>query len=164
MWLDDSKQVTKARRRALRPVILGLAVNVSEVVISVAEIDGGGVDEANYRALREAVSGLEPAPEKCFIDWYDVPGCRYPTTRLVGGDSKSAAVAAASIIAKTTRDELMVRAAAECPGWGFESHKGYSSPKHREALRYHRRLTRHHRRSIDPPIYRELGLAGSLKP
>jgi ribonuclease HII len=102
MWLNDSKQVKSPRRRALlRQAILELAVSVSEVVISVDEIDGGGgVHEANYRALRQAVSGLEPAPDKCFIDWYHVPDCRYPTTRLIDGDSKSAAVAAASIIAR----------------------------------------------------------------
>jgi ribonuclease HII len=118
MRLNDSKQVKSPRTHALlRQAIFELAVSVSEAVISVDQMDGGGgVQEENYRALREAVSGLEPAPHLCFIDWYDPPDCRYPTTRLVGGDSQSAAVAAASIIAKTTRDDLMADAAVECAG------------------------------------------------
>ena len=128
--LRDSKKVTPTRRRELRTVIRELAVNVAVSVISPAEIDRDGLDVSNRRALREAVSQLEPAPGVCFTDWYVVSECRYPTTRLEGGDNTSAAVAAASIIAKTTRDEKMAALAAEYPGYGFERHKGYINETH----------------------------------
>ena len=156
-WLDDSKEVTPLRRLHLREVILDLAAAVCVSVISVDQVNRDGVHEANLRALRAAVDGLDPAPEVCFIDHYEVPGCRPPTIPLAHGDATSAAVAAASILAKTARDELLAQLAAECPGYDFASNHGYTSPNHREALR---RLgaSGQHRRSIYPKIYREIGL------
>ena len=156
-WLEDSKEVTEARLRALRPVIYELAVSVSVVVISVEEINREGVHSANMRALREAVDGIDVEPGEFFIDHYDVPDCRHPTTPLARGDATSAAVAAGSVIAKTTRDELMKAIAAECSDYEFATNKGYTSPVHRDAIR-RLGLTTHHRRSIYPKIYREIGL------
>ena len=155
--LRDSKRVTQARRLELRAVIRELAVNVTVSVISPDEIDRDGLDVSNRRALREAVSQLEPAPEVCFTDWYVVPECRYTTTALEGGDNTSAAVAAASIIAKTTRDGMMAAFADEYPGYGFERHKGYINETHVDAIR-RLGITPQHRRSFDAAIYREIGL------
>ena len=155
--LRDSKKVTPPRRRELRKAIHDLALVVTVSVISPGEIDRDGLDVSNRRALREAVSQLEPAPEVCFTDWYDVADCRYPTTALAGGDGTSAAVAAASIIAKTTRDELMTALATEYDGYGFEHHKGYINDTHVDAIR-RLGITPHHRKSFDAAIYRELGL------
>jgi ribonuclease HII len=155
--LRDSKKVTPTRRRELRTVIRELAVSVAVSVISPAEIDRDGLDVSNLRALREAVSQLEPAPGVCFTDWYTVLECRYATTRLEGGDNTSAAVAAASIIAKTTRDEMMAALATEYHGYGFERHKGYINETHVDAIR-RLGITPHHRKSFDAAIYREIGL------
>ena len=95
--LRDSKKVSPSRRRVLRTAICELAVSVAVSVVSPAEKDRDGHDVSNVRALREAVSRLEPAPEVWFTDWYAVPDCRYSTTALERGDGTSAAVAAASI-------------------------------------------------------------------
>jgi ribonuclease HII len=157
VWLDDCKDVTAPRLRFLREVILELAVSVSVAVITVEEVDREEVHPANLRALRDAVDGLDPAPDVCFIDHYAVAGCRYTTTALERGDATSAAVAAASVISKTTHDALMEPIAAECHGFGFTTNQGYTSPAHRDALR-RLGLTPYHRRSIYPKIYRELGL------
>jgi ribonuclease HII len=158
--VEDSKDVDDDLLPALRLVIIELAECVCEVVVSVEEIDrDGNVDPGNMRALRAAVDGLEPEPDVCFIDSYDLPGCRYPTIGLAKGDSTSAAVAAASVVAKATHDAFMLEIANEFPCWGFEKHRGYNTPGHRDVLRYYRRLTRHHRRTHGAAILRELGLA-----
>jgi ribonuclease HII len=135
--LRDSKKLTPARRRELRPVITELAVCVAVCVVTPAEIDRDGLDVSNLRALRETVSQLDPAPGVCFIDWYAVPACRYETTKLERGDATSAAVAAASVIAKATRDELMEAVAGEHPDYGFDRNQGYITQAHNEAIRRH---------------------------
>lgn len=99
----------------------------------------------------------------CFIDGYAVPACRYETTKLERGDETSAAVAAASIVAKATRDDLMDAVAAEHPDYGFNRHQGYITPKHNDAIR-RLGITRHHRRSYNAAIYRELGLRHAAAP
>jgi ribonuclease HII len=162
-WLNDSKRVTPLRRAHLREVILELASSFSVHVVSVDQVDRDGVHEANLGALRAAADGLDPAPEVCFIDHYEVPDCRRATIPLKRGDATSAAVAAASILAKTTRDELMSQLANECPGYDFASNNGYTSPRHREAIRK-LGVSSHHRRSIYPKIYREIGLPRPPKP
>jgi ribonuclease HII len=156
-WLNDSKKVTPLRRAHLREVILELASRFSVCVVSVDEVNRDGVHEANLGALRAAVDGLDPDPGVCFIDHYEVAGCRRPTIPLERGDATSAAVSAASILAKTARDELMAQLADECPGYDFASNNGYTSPRHREAIRK-LGISNHHRRSIYPKIYREVGL------
>jgi len=138
-------------------VITELAVWV-EVCVAPAEIDRDGLHDSNLRALRETVSKLRPAPEVCFTDGAAaVPDSRYDTTALVRGDETSAAVAAASVIAKATRDDLMVEVIAEYPKYGFERHQGYITKEHNDAIRQFG-ATRHHRLSYKCAIYRELGI------
>jgi len=156
-WLRDSKKVSPPRRRQLQTVIRELAVCVAVCVVPPAEIDRDGLHVSNLHALREAVSQLEPAPDVCFIDAYAITECRHTATALPDGDNTSAAVAAASIIAKTTRDELMTEIAGDYPDYGFEGHKGYINDTHNDAIRRHG-VTPHHRRSFDAAIYREIRL------
>jgi ribonuclease HII len=155
--LDDSKELNSACCRELRTVIEELAVCVAVCVVTPAEIDRDGLHVSNLRALQEVVSQLRPAPGVCFSDGYAVPAPWGETTMLVGGDRTSAAVAAASVVAKARRDELMAEVASEYPQYGFGQHQGYITPQHNDAIRLHG-PTRHHRRSYNAAIYRELGL------
>jgi ribonuclease HII len=133
-------------------------------VVWPAEIDRDGLHVSNLRALRETVSQLEPAPDVCFIDGSaTVPGSRYATTELVRGDETSAAVAAASVVAKATRDDLMKPIAAAYPAYGFERNQGYITEEHNDAIRGFG-ITRHHRLSYKCAIYRELGIGPYAKP
>ena len=129
-------------------MIRELAVCVAVCVVSPAEFDRDGLHLSNLRAQRDAVSTLEPAPDVCFIDAYAIPEGRYATNALKDGDNTSAAVTAASIIATTTRDDLMVELAEEYPGYGFEGHTGYINDVHNDAIRRHG-VTPHHRRSSE---------------
>lgn len=114
---------------------------------------------SNLRALRETVSRLEPAPGVCFTDGAAaILDSRYVTTALVRGDETSAAAAAASVVAKATRDELMEAVIAEHPDYGFERHQGYITEEHNDAIRRLGVITGLHRLSYDCAIYRELGL------
>lgn len=156
--LNDSKKLKPAPCQELRTVITELAVWVEVCVVTPAEIDRDGLHDSNLRALRETVSKLRPAPEVCFTDGAAaVPDSRYDTTALVRGDETSAAVAAASVIAKATRDDLMVEVIAEYPKYGFERHQGYITKEHNDAIRQFG-ATRHHRLSYKCAIYRELGI------
>jgi ribonuclease HII len=155
--LNDSKKLKSARCRELRPVITELAVCVAVYVVTPDEIDRDGLDVSNLRALRETVSRLEPAPGVCFTDGFPVPNSRCETTKLVRGDETSAAVAAASVVAKAIRDDLMEAVAAQHPDYGFDRHQGYITEAHNDAIR-RLGVTSHHRRSYDCAIYRELGL------
>jgi ribonuclease HII len=144
-------------------VITELAVCVEVCAVEPDEIDRDGLGVSNLRALRETVSRLEPAPEVCFTDGRSaVSDCRHATTELVRGDETSAAVAAASVVAKATRDELMDEVIAEYPDYGFERHQGYNTEAHRDAIRLHG-VTRHHR-SYNCAIYHEIGLSLPLPP
>jgi ribonuclease HII len=130
--LNDSKKLKPARCSELRAVITELAVCVKVCEVKPDEIDRDGLGVSNLRALRETVSRLEPAPEVCFTDGRSaVPNCRHATTELVRGDATSAAVAAASVVAKARRDELMDEVIAEYPDYGFERHQGYNTEAHR---------------------------------
>jgi ribonuclease HII len=156
--LNDSKKLKPARCSELRTVITELAVCVAVCVVTPAEIDRDRLHVSNLRALRETVSQLEPAPDVCFTDGgFAVPDCRYDTTALVRGDETSAAVAAASVVAKATRDELMDAVITEYPEYGFERHQGYITEEHNDAIRRNG-VTRHHRLSYKCAIYRELSL------
>jgi ribonuclease HII len=156
--LRDSKTLSPARCRELRPVIEDLAVDVAVCVVTSVEVDRDGLEVSNLRALRDVVSKLTPQPQACFTDGFAVPASCGETTKLVRGDDTSAAVAAASVIAKAVRDELMAEIAVRYPGYGFERNQGYNTPEHAEALRRLKVITPEHRRSFDAKIYRELGL------
>ena len=132
--LDDSKKLTAKRRDALANIIRAEAM-VSIALAEPAEIDRLNILHATLAAMGRAAAGLARAPQLILIDGNQVPpGLPSPARALVGGDASEPAIAAASIIAKTVRDALMVQAEARFPGYGFAGHKGYPSPVHRAAL------------------------------
>lgn len=133
--LFDSKRLTEKRREALYPEILGVARSVKVVVRSSRFIDSEGIQKANLEALARALPASgEVADVTRLVDGFSLGDAAPEYLRLVKGDTLSAAVAAASVVAKVTRDDLMREAAAIHPGYGFEGHKGYGSAAHRDAI------------------------------
>ncbi|WP_328397614.1 ribonuclease HII [Nocardia sp. NBC_00416] len=133
--LDDSKKLTEAARESLFPVIKRLALAWKVVVIPAAEIDAIGIHVANIEGMRRAVAGLECAPGYVLTDGFRVPGLPVPSLPVIGGDATAACIAAASVLAKVTRDRMMVELDQRRPGYGFAEHKGYNTTRHLEALR-----------------------------
>lgn len=132
--LGDSKSLSEKRRRLLFDQIMSRA-HVGVGIAEPAEIDRLNILHATMAAMRRAVLGLDVAVAEIQIDGNRVPDdLPYPASAIVKGDAKIAAIGAASIIAKTLRDDLMILADARYPGYGFARHKGYPSPVHREAL------------------------------
>ena len=133
--LDDSKKLDEATRERLAQIIKSDAVAWAVGVAEVEEIEVLNIYHAGLLAMRRAVEGLKPAPDFILVDARKIPDCAAPQRGLVHGDSLSASIAAASIIAKTTRDAMMVELNARYPGYGLDQHKGYPTPQHLEALR-----------------------------
>ncbi|ETR76816.1 ribonuclease HII [Afipia sp. P52-10] len=146
--LDDSKKLTRERREELFEEICRTAA-VSVTVASVARIERDNILRASLWALAQSVQALPEKPEHVFVDGRDTIDVACACEAVIGGDAIVASIAAASIVAKVTRDRLMCRLAVDHPGYGFESHMGYGVPAHLEALR---RLgpTAHHRRLFAP--------------
>jgi ribonuclease HII len=156
--LHDSKQMTEERRLEMFPSVLRAAARVSVVIRSAAGIDRRGLHVTNIEALAAALERLAPAPEaSCLVDGFSLPRCAVPHRAVVEGDGTSAAIAAASVLAKVTRDRYMREAAARHPGWGFDEHVGYSTPEHREAIE-RIGISPLHRRSFQSVAYRQLSL------
>ena len=133
--VDDSKRLNPRQRSHLACEISREALSVSVGVSSVEEIDRLNVYQAGLLAMRRAVSELTVEPQHLLVDGRTLPGLTVPQERLVRGDQKSFAIAAASIIAKTRRDEIMEALDEEYPGYGFARHKGYGTADHRRALK-----------------------------
>lgn len=134
--LNDSKQLSEARRDALYPQIIERAAAFHIVLVSAADIDRLNILQATFEGMRQAVAGVAQLARSARIDGNKVPpGLCMPGQFLIGGDGKDAAIAAASILAKVTRDRYMLETDAQYPGYGFERHKGYGTPVHLEALR-----------------------------
>jgi ribonuclease HII len=133
--LNDSKQHTPEGREELYPVVLRIATKVSVVSRCPRGIDARGLHRTNLDALRDALVRVACPGVMCLSDGFplgkDFP---WPLRAVVDGDTKSAAIAAASIVAKVTRDRFMHRADAAHPGWDFATHVGYSTPEHRDAI------------------------------
>lgn len=132
--LDDSKKLTERAREQLFPVIQRLALAWTVVSIPAWEIDEIGIHVANIEGMRRAVAGLTTAPGYVLTDGFRVPGIPVPSLPVIGGDATAACIAAASILAKVTRDRFMVELDAKLPGYGFAAHKGYNTPVHTAAL------------------------------
>jgi ribonuclease HII len=158
--LHDSKQMTEEKREELYPCVVRAAVRVSVVVRCARGIDGRGLHVTNVQALARALERLDPPyGTVCLSDGFRLPGCSLRHRAVVEGDGTSAAIAAASVIAKVTRDRYMARAAEGYPGWGFDENVGYSTPEHREAI--HRNgISALHRRSFQSVAYSQLALEG----
>ncbi|MDT6940211.1 ribonuclease HII [Brucella pseudogrignonensis] len=133
--LDDSKRLKAAKRDALYDVILAKAISVSVASLSARSIDASDIRKAALEAMRRSFMGLTLRPDHVLIDGRDVPpGLSCPGSALVKGDQRSISIAAASIVAKVTRDRMMIRAGAVHPVYGFEVHAGYGTLKHRNAI------------------------------
>ena len=132
--LTDSKLLSAARREHFHDVLVARGVARSVVVIPAAEVDALGVHVANIEGMRRAVAGLSVRPGYVLSDGFRVPGLPMPSLPVVGGDAAAACIAAASVLAKVSRDRLMVKMESEHPGYGFAEHKGYSTPAHTAAL------------------------------
>ena len=156
--LHDSKQMTEERRLEMYPCVLRAAERVSVVIRSPAGIDRRGLHVTNIEALGQALERLAPGEEAiCLVDGFRLPTCAVPHRHVIQGDGTSAAIAAASVIAKVTRDRYMRDVAEQHPGWGFEEHVGYSTPEHRQAIE-ELGISPLHRRSFQSVAYSQLEL------
>ncbi|MDY3909058.1 MAG: ribonuclease HII [Eubacterium sp.] len=132
--LNDSKQVSKSNRERLFDEIMEKAVSVGVGMSSPARIDEINILQATYEAMQHAVEDLQVVPDLLLNDAVTIPQIPIKQVGIVKGDARSLSIAAASIIAKVTRDRLMVEYASLYPEYGFEKNKGYGSAEHREAL------------------------------
>jgi ribonuclease HII len=149
--LNDSKQLAPGLREELFRAIVACAEHVSVHVFPPQVIDRDGLHRTNLRGLREALWACQPA-DACLVDGFRLGPTAPPHRAVVDGDEKSAAIAAASVIAKVTRDRYMRRADALYPHFGFASHVGYITPSHSAAVR-ERGPTEIHRRSFQALCY-----------
>lgn len=150
--LNDSKQLSPRRREELFGAIVGCAERISVQVISPGAIDRNGLHRSNLAGLRAALAALSPPAEACLVDGFRLGPSAPPHLAVVDGDERSAAIAAASVIAKVTRDRYMRRAAALYPAFGFASHVGYITPRHSAVVRA-RGPSEIHRRSFEARCY-----------
>jgi ribonuclease HII len=133
--LNDSKQVEPGQREALFHAVAGCAAAISIRVVPPAQIDRNGLHRSNLSALRAVLADLSPPAEACLVDGFRLGPSAPPHVAIVDGDTKSASIAAASIVAKVVRDRLMHRLDALYPRYGFRSHVGYITPQHSSAVR-----------------------------
>ena len=147
--VNDSKQLTMQARERLYDQIMHNALAVGVGIGSVEIIDERNILQATKYAMRSALDQLSPAPQALLLDAILLPGLNVPQKSLIKGDARCLSIAAASIIAKVTRDRLMIALHKEYPHYGFDQHKGYGTPIHLAALRNHG-ATSHHRRSFAP--------------
>ena len=133
--LNDSKKLSDKKRRELAPVIKETAIAYAIAFADHEEIDQINILQATYLAMERALAQLSIRPEIALIDGNRAKDFGLPVQTIVHGDSLSASIAAASVLAKVTRDDLMLEMADQYPGYGFEIHKGYGTKAHYEALR-----------------------------
>jgi ribonuclease HII len=131
----DSKVLTAADRECLFDDICGAAVAWHVSIVPPAEIDRINIHRASLQAMRDAIMALVPLPSFVLVDGFRVPELMMPQRPVIGGDRRSTAIAAASILAKVTRDRLMREEAEHHPWWWFDQNKGYPCPRHQAALR-----------------------------
>jgi ribonuclease HII len=156
--LNDSKQQNHEARAKLVPVIYRIAAKVAIVTRCAPGIDARGLHVTNLAALRDALAKVACQECVCLSDGFSVAALGYEQRAVIGGDAKSAAIAAASVIAKETRDRYMKRADAAHPGWEFAQHVGYATPEHRDAIE-RLGVSPLHRLSFQSAAYQQLALA-----
>lgn len=147
--LADSKALTAAAREAAYDEIVARAIAWSVVIVPAAEIDRRGLHVCNVEALRRALARLRPEPAYVLTDGFPVGGLGRPGLAMWKGDRVAACVAAASVIAKVTRDRIMCELATRYPAYGFAGHKGYVTPGHQAALAVHGRCPEHRRSFVN---------------
>ena len=159
--LNDSKKLTEAQRYALREVIEREALAWAVGVVTAAEIDEINILKASFLAMQRAVEQLKIVPQHLLIDGNRFTPYKIPYTTVVKGDAKFMSIAAASILAKTYRDDYMQGISREFPQYDWQKNKGYPTPKHRAAIREHG-ATPHHRMTFnltgeDPQLSLQFG-------
>ena len=153
--LNDSKKLSEKKREALFELIctlpsgIGVGIGVGIGIAEVEEIDTLNILQASMLAMHRAVSALPFTPDFALVDGNRLPAWDVPSDFLIGGDARSVSIAAASIVAKTRRDQLMRDLAQQFPGYGWERNAGYPSKSHKDAL-LNLGVTPHHRRSFKP--------------
>ncbi len=135
LYLNDSKQLSEKKREELYDVIMEKAVSTGLGLVSPERIDEINILNATYEAMRQAIGELKQAPDLLLNDAVTIPQVTIKQVPIIKGDAKSISIAAASIIAKVTRDRLMVQYDTVYPEYGFASNKGYGAQAHLEALR-----------------------------
>jgi ribonuclease HII len=155
--LNDSKQHDPEAREELYPIVMRTALKVAVVSRCVRGIDGRGLHKTNLAALRDALARVARPGCVCLSDGFPVAALGYEQRAIIDGDATSAAIAAASIIAKVSRDRFMHRADGLHPGWEFRSHVGYSTPEHRDAIQ-RLGVSPLHRMSFQSTAYQQLAL------
>lgn len=149
--LDDSKRLTAQRREELFDIIIDTAIACAVASVSAPAIDASDILRAALEAMRRAVCGLAILPGHALIDGRDVaPGLPCPATALIKGDQRSVSIAAASILAKVTRDRMMAQTGRYYPLYGLETHAGYATEFHRSAMETHGPVVGLHRFSFSP--------------
>jgi ribonuclease HII len=160
--LDDSKQKTVEEREELYPKVIGVAARVTVAIRCVRGIDGRGLHNTNLEALATCLERIAGPGVLCLVDGFSLPKCSLEHMAVIEGDARSAAIAAASIVAKVTRDRYMRRADGLYPGWNFAGNVGYSTEDHREAIA-DRGISVLHRRSFQSIAYTQLNLAAGAE-
>lgn len=155
--LDDSKQRTPEEREELYPVVVRAAARVAVTVRCVRGIDSRGLHVTNLAALGRCLERVALPGAVCLTDGFPVPSCPVEHRPVIDGDARSAAIAAASVVAKVTRDRYMCRVDEVYSGFGFSENVGYSTPEHRAAI-LERGPSALHRRSFQSIAYSQLAL------
>jgi len=135
LYLNDSKKLSPKKRELLYEEICEKALAFSVASVGPERIDEINILQATFEAMREAVAGLKVRPDIILVDAVHIPGLDIPQESIIKGDAKSVSIAAASIVAKVTRDRAMQEYALLYPGYGFERNMGYGTAEHREALK-----------------------------
>jgi ribonuclease HII len=143
--IRDSKEISEAKREKLFDVIYSIAQSVSVIIVPPDEIDQRGVHAANLDGMRRAVNGLDLRPNYVLTDGYAIEGLAIPNIAVWKGDQVVTAISAASIIAKVTRDRMMIELDSQYPQYGFAKHKGYITAAHTAALQEHGPCPQHRR-------------------
>ena len=147
--LADSKALTAAQRERLHEEIIGKSIAWTVVSVAPAEIDRINIHQATLLAMRRAVLALAPLPDAVLVDAFRIPSLPMAQRGVIGGDRRSSAIAAASIVAKVTRDRIMQALHAADPRYGFDRHKGYATADHLAAVARFG-YSPQHRRSFQP--------------
>ncbi len=147
--LNDSKKLGEKKRFELEPLIIENALAYAVVHVSVETIEEINILQASLLGMQQAVAALDIIPDEVLVDGNKCPDFTQPAQAIVGGDGKIAEISAASILAKNSRDRLMLEMAQEFPQYGFERHKGYGTKFHLEQLQLHGPC-KHHRKSYAP--------------
>jgi ribonuclease HII len=158
--LNDSKQLTEEQRETFfSSITLHPEIRSAIAIVDVEMIDRINIRQAAWRAMNHALDQLEPRPEHVLVDGLKIKWLPYSQTALVQGDCKSYSIAAASVLAKVTRDRMMLEFDRQYPAYGFAGHKGYATPQHYAAIKEHGPCPIH-RRSFSPfrPVETELEL------